>query len=157
MQEGRTNEGLSGLKREKALEVQRTRSEKKRDERRRREECAGRVDERRREEERIDEREREGESRVVGGPDPVDTTTTANIATATSTMTMSTMRDRARNSVPTRCTHRCTARSSPLPHSLPLFFLSRRIHLPILSPLALSTIRHFKREHPPSMARFPPR
>lgn len=36
-------------------------------------------------------------------------------------------------------------------------FLSRRIHLPILSSLALSTIRHFKREHPPSMGRFPQR
>ena len=49
----------------------------------RREECAGRVDERRREEERIDKRER-GELRVGGGPDPVDTTTTTNITTATS-------------------------------------------------------------------------
>lgn len=58
MQEGRTDV-LSRLKREKVLEIQRTRGEKKRDEWRRTEECAGRVDERRREEERIDERERE--------------------------------------------------------------------------------------------------
>lgn len=107
MQEGRTDV-LSRLKREKVLEIQRTRGEKKRDEWRRTEECAGRVDERRREEERIDERER-GESRVGGGPDPVDTTTTTNITAATSTTT-STKQDRARNLVPTRM-HRYTAGS----------------------------------------------
>lgn len=54
----------------------------------RREECAERVEERREEQERIDETKRQRrDSRVGSSPDPVDTTTITNITVATSTTT----------------------------------------------------------------------
>lgn len=60
-----------------------------------REECAERVEERREEQERIDETKRQrGESRVGSSPDPVDTTTTTNITVATSTSTTTRCRTR---------------------------------------------------------------
>lgn len=102
MQEGRTN-GLSRLKGEKALGI--TKNAKRKEKRRMNEgeerNAPGawmRGEERKNESTKGRER---GESRVGGGPDPVDTTTTTNITTATST-TMSTMQDRARNLVSTR-------------------------------------------------------
>lgn len=164
MQEGRTDV-LSRLKREKVLEIQRTRGEKKRDEWRRTEECAGRVDERRREEERIDEREREENRGLVAAQ-----TRSIRPLPPTSPPPPLPRRARSRTERGTWFLRECTDTQRDLPIlfseltclsfslSLLLFPRSRRIRLSIFSPLALSTIRHFERErasHPPSTGRFP--
>lgn len=120
--------------------------------------CAWMRGEERKNESRKGER---GESRVGGGLDPVDTATTTNIITASTTT--STIRDRARNLVPTRVhtpiysgifsflfQENLTLRAS-LSRSLPLSPYSSP---DIFSPLALSTIRYFERERPP-LGRFP--
>jgi len=152
MQEGRTDV-LSRLKREKTLEIQRTRGEKRRDEwtEKKRGMCwaRGREVKRGRNGSTKGREENRGLAAQTRSIRPLPPTSPPLPRRA---------RGRTeRNLIPTR-THRYTTESSRFFFSTRLSFsLFRSLYslssLDIFSPLALSTIRHFKRERAPILPR----